>query len=52
VQSDVREVTYGLTFMSPEFIRSRWTKQATVLGIFEGTVDNLQDVVVLQKHRG
>jgi SAM-dependent methyltransferase len=50
VQSEIREVTYGLTFMSPEFIRSRWTKAATVLGIFEGTVDNLQDVVVLQKH--
>lgn len=50
VKSDVRPVTLGLTFISRGYLESEWTRQADLLGVFEGTVDNLQDAVVLRKN--
>jgi SAM-dependent methyltransferase len=41
--------TYGLTFHDHDYIRSEWNRYFEVLRIDTGTVDGLQDVVVLRK---
>ena len=51
IESPVRKVEYGYTFMTRGHIDSVWNQPPwAVLGVFEGTVDGLQDVVVLRKN--
>jgi SAM-dependent methyltransferase len=43
------ELTYGLTFHGHTYIQERWQGKFKLWAIHPGTVDGLQDVVVLQK---
>ncbi|MEO6435880.1 MAG: hypothetical protein ABIP55_08975, partial [Tepidisphaeraceae bacterium] len=50
IESPTRQVEYGYTFMSREHIDTAWNAPPwSVLGVFDGAVDGLQDVVVLRK---
>ena len=44
--------SYGLTFMGHGLVKNTWTRWFDVLGVDTGTVDGLQDVVVLKKRGG
>jgi SAM-dependent methyltransferase len=55
IKSSRRKVTYGLTFMSPQYIATEWAGDGWGFErLDEGTVDDLQDVAVLRKraHQG
>lgn len=50
IESPNRQVQYGYTFMNRKHIDSAWNAPPwSVLGVFEGAVDGLQDVVVLHR---
>ena len=50
IESPTRKVEYGYTFMTRRHIEAAWHQPPwSVLGVFEGTVDGLQDVIVLRK---
>ncbi len=50
IESPNRAVSYGLTFMNRQHIEREWGKPPwELLNVFEGTVDDLQDVVVMKK---
>jgi SAM-dependent methyltransferase len=50
VESASRLVSYGLTFMTRKHIDDRWNSaRMAVVDVFEGTLDGLQDVVVLRR---
>jgi hypothetical protein len=50
IKSSKREVSYGLTFISRDYITDHWLPPGLeFINLYEGTVDNLQDVVVVRK---
>ena len=50
IESPTRQVEYGYTFLTRRHIDAAWSQPPwSVLGVFEGTVDGLQDVVALRK---
>ena len=50
IESPMRTVEYGYTFLTRRHIDEVWNQPPwSVPGVFEGTVDGLQDVVVLRK---
>jgi SAM-dependent methyltransferase len=50
IESPNRKVEYGLTYMTTRHIESEWGRGPwSLLRVFSGTVDDLQDVVVLRR---
>jgi len=41
--------SYGVAFHSPQYIRSEWSKYLRVLDVQEGVIDDLNDLVVVEK---
>ncbi|HZL36514.1 MAG TPA: class I SAM-dependent methyltransferase [Tepidisphaeraceae bacterium] len=42
--------SYGVTYYTPKYVQSRWaSNEWEIFGISEGTIDNLQDLIVLRR---
>lgn len=41
--------SYGAAYHTPDYIRAHWSRVFTVLDVQEGAIDDLNDLVVLQK---
>lgn len=42
--------SYGRTFYTPDYLRNHWASQYwDIFGISQGTIDNLQDLIVLKR---